>query len=161
MNRLFRKLSRKIRLSIAASIVSSISILGIAFIGKELAFEKLIQIIFPIIFWVGTIIEQAMIWSANSIRVKLEAEGKLRRIRGRPGALSILQTEEGAITDIIIVVLIIVFVILLLFNLGKGLLQYLFISFIVLAFRLHCIFNGKNFRYKKYLAKRSRSYEDY
>lgn len=161
MNRLFRKFSRKIKFSIAASIVSSISILGIAFIGKELAFEKLIQILFPIVFWLGTIIEQIMIWTANSIRTKLEAEGKLRRIRGRPGALSILQTDEGAITDIIMVLLIIVFMILLLFDFGKGLIQYLFISFLVLTFRLHCIFNGKNFRYQKYLAKRSRHYEDY
>lgn len=154
MNRLFRKFSRKTRLSIAASIVSSISILGIAFIGKELAFEKLIQIIFPIIFWVGTIIEQAMIWSANSIRNKLETEGRLRRIRGKPGVLSILQTEEGAITDLILILSVIAFVILLLFGIGKGFVQYLFISLIVLSFRLHCIFNGKNFRYKKYLAKR-------
>lgn len=154
MNRLFRKFSRMIKLSIAASIVSSVSILGIAFIGKELAFEKLIQILFPIIFWVGTIIEQAMIWSANSIRTKLEAEGKLRRIRGRPGALSILQTEEGAITDFVLIISIITLSVLLLFKIGKDFTQYLFIFFIVLSFRMHCILNGKNFRYKKYLAKR-------
>ena len=147
MNRLFRKFSRKIRLSIAASIVSSISILGIAFIGKELAFEKLIQIIFPIIFWVGTIIEQAMIWSANSIRVKLEAEGKLRRIRGRPGALSILQTEEGAITDIIIVILIIVFVILLLLEkdyYNIFLFHLLFLHFDCIAFSMVRTLDTKN-----------------
>lgn len=154
MRRLFKKFSLKINLSIVASIISSISIIASAFVGKNGSIDKAIQVLFPIVFWIGLIAEQVLIWSANSIRNKLEAEGKLRRIRGRPGALSVLQTEEGAITDIVFILSIIVYMILLLFGIGKGFVQHLFISLIVLSFRLHCIFDGKNFRYKKYLAKR-------
>lgn len=154
MRRLFKKFSLKINLSIVASIISSISIIASAFIGKNGSTDKAIQVSFPLVFWVGLIAEQVLIWNANSIRNKLEAEGRLRRIRGKPGVLSILQTEEGAITDLILILSVTAFVILLLFGIGKGFVQYLFISLIVLSFRLHCIFDGKNFRYKKYLAKR-------
>lgn len=149
-----KKFSLFVNLSIIASIISSVSIMACAFLGKSDNIDQVIKIIFPLVFWIGLLIEQYFIWNANSFRKKLESEGKLRRIRGKPGAVSILQTEEGAIADLILVISLIVFVILLLFKIGKGFPQYLFIFFIVLSFRLHCIFNGKNFRYKKYLAKR-------
>ena len=143
-----------VNLSVIASIISSVSIMACAFLGKSDNIDQVIKIIFPLVFWIGLLIEQYFIWNANSFRKKLESEGKLRRIRGKPGAVSILQTEEGAIADLILVISLIVFVILLLFGIGKGFPQYLFIFFVVLSFRMHCILNGKNFRYKKYLAKR-------
>lgn len=149
-----KKFSLFVNLSIIASIISSVSIMACAFLGKSDNIDQVIKIIFPLVFWIGLLIEQYFIWNANSFRKKLESEGKLRRIRGKPGAVSILQTEEGAIADLILVISLIVFVILLLFKIGKGFPQYLFIFFIVLSFRMHCILNGKNFRYKKYLAKR-------
>lgn len=149
-----KKFSLFINLSIIASIISSVSIMACVFLGKSDNADQTIKIIFPLVFWIGLLIEQYFIWNANSFRKKLESEGKLRRIRGKPGAVSILQTEEGAVTDLILVISLIVFVILLLFGIGKGFPQYLFIFFVVLSFRMHCILNGKNFRYKKYLAKR-------
>ena len=149
-----KKFSLFINLSIIASIISSISIMACVFLGKSDNTDQTIKIIFPLVFWIGLLAEQFFIWNANSFRNKLIAAGKLRRIRGKPGVVSILQTEEGAIADLIFVLSIIVFAVLLLFKIGKGFPQYLFIFFIVLSFRLHCILNGKNFRYKKYLAKR-------
>lgn len=149
-----KKFSLYVNLSIIASIISSVSIMACAFLGKSDNIDQVIKIIFPLVFWVGLLAEQFFIWKVNSFRKKLEAEGKLRRIRGKPGVLSILQTEEGAIADLIFVLSTIVFAILLLFKIGKGFPQYLFIFFMVLSFRMHCILNGKNFRYKKYLAKR-------
>lgn len=149
-----KKFSLFVNLSVIASIISSVSIMACAFLGKSDNIDQVIKIIFPLVFWIGLLIEQYFIWNANSFRKKLESEGKLRRIRGKPGAVSILQTEEGAIADLILVISLIVFVILLLFGIGKGFPQYLFIFFVVLSFRMHCILNGKNFRYKKYLAKR-------
>ena len=149
-----KKFSLFVNLSVIASIISSVSIMACAFLGKSDNIDQVIKIIFPLVFWIGLLIEQYFIWNANSFRKKLESEGKLRRIRGKPGAVSILQTEEGAIADLILVISLIVFVILLLFGIGKGFPQYLFIFSVVLSFRMHCILNGKNFRYKKYLAKR-------
>ena len=49
---------------------------------------------------------------------------------------------------------IVVFVILMATGVGEKAIQYIFIFLLVLSFRLHCILNGKNFRYKKFLAKR-------
>lgn len=149
-----KKFSSFVSLSIIASIISSVSIMECAFLGKSDNIDQVIKIIFPLVFWIGFLAEQFFIWNANSIRKKLETEPKLRRIQGRLGVLSILQTEEGAITDIVMAISMIVFAILLLFKIGKGFPQYLFIFLIVLSFRLHCILNGKNFRYRKYLVKR-------
>lgn len=143
-----------VTLSIVFSVVSSASIIACIFIGTNEATNKILRLVFPIVFWFALIAEQVFIWRANSLRKYFEATGKKRRIRMNPGIVSILQTEAGAIADIVFAVSLVVFVILMATGIGEKAIQYIFIFLLVLSFRLHCILNGKNFRYKKFLAKR-------
>ena len=143
-----------VTLSIVFSVVSSASIIACIFIGTNEATNKILRLVFPIVFWLGLIAEQVFIWKANSLRKYFEVTVKKRRIRMNPGIVSILQTEAGAIADIVFAVSLVVFVILMATGIGEKAIQYIFIFLLVFSFRLHCILNGKNFRYKKFLAKR-------
>ena len=151
---LAKKLSLKINLSIVSSTVSSFSIIASAFVENNGNEDKVIRILVPLVFWFGLIAEQILIWSANSVRKKLEAENKVRITHDRAGVISIPKTLEGKTTDIIMILSVMAFVVLFCFEIGEGFIQHLFVALIVLSFRLHCIFNGKNYIYKKYLAKR-------
>lgn len=154
MSGLAKKFSMKINLAVVVSILSSVSILACVFLGKQEEWDRFIRILFPLVFWVGLILEQILIWSANSVRKKLDVQPKPYYSYGRIGFLSVFQTDEGVIVDLIGALAVEVFILLLIFQEGKGFTQYFLIFLIVLSVRLHCIFNGKNFKYKKYLAKR-------
>lgn len=143
-----------VTLAITFSIISSTSILACIFIGTDDVTNRVLKLVFPIVFWVGFIAEQFFIWKANSFRKQIEATVKKRRISMNPGIISIFQTEAGAITDIVFAISLVVFIILMVTSIGEKAIQYIFIFLLVLSFRLHCILNGKNFKYKKFLAKR-------
>ena len=150
----YRTLSKQLSFSIAFSVVSSASILACAFMGTNEDLDKILKIIFPVVFWLCLAGEQVNMWLANKTRKDIESKAKHRKIRAKPGICSIMQTESGAIADITCVISLIVLIILMIIGVGEKVVQFIFIFLLVLSFRLHCILNGKNFRYKKYLSMR-------
>lgn len=151
---LYKAFSNKLILAIIASSFSSLSILTCIFIGENETVNTVLKIIFPLIFWIGLILEQVLISQASKIRIELEKEEKRRQPRLKPGIISIFQTEEGTKADIAFAVSFFILIILMIFDIGTNVLQYIFIFLSVLTFRMHCILNGKNFRYKKFFSKR-------
>ena len=150
---LYKAFSNKLILAIIASSVSSLSILICIFIGENETVNTVLKIIFPLIFWIGLILEQVFISQANKMRFELEKEDKRKQPRMNIGVISFFQTKEGAKADIAFAVSLLILIISMIFNIGTNVLQYIFIFLSVLTFRMHCILNGKNFRYKKILFK--------
>lgn len=150
----YHTLSKQLSFAIAFSVVSSASILACAFMGANEDIDKILKVIFPIVFWLGLVGEQVNMWMANKTRKDIESNTKHRKIRAKPGISSIMQTDSGAIADITCVISLIVLIILMIIGVGEKVVQFIFIFLLVLSFRLHCILNGKNFRYKKYLSMR-------
>lgn len=146
--------------SVVCSILSSAPILLIP-IAKGNGEGGALDALIPAAFWLGLIGEQISIWRANACRKTLEKkrERHPKRIRGRPGAFSPFRTTEGAVCDLLFLLCLIVFIVAALLHKGEGALQYVLIFCMVLSFRLHCIFNGINYRYKKFLAKRKVNYD--
>lgn len=159
MRRWLKIYSNSITCSIIFSVISSLSILSIVFLNKSESLDNVLRIVFPIVFWLGLVGEQFFIWRANSIRKSIEKSGKVRRIKSGIGIISFLRTEAGLIADVVLALSFITLLILIIFSIGENVVQYIFIFLLVLSFRLHCILNGKNFRYKKYLAKRKVDYD--
>lgn len=151
---LYKDFLNKLILAIVASSVSSLSILVCIFVGENEVLNTVLKIVFPLIFWIGLILEQVFISQANKMRLELEKEDKRKQPRLKPGVISIFQTEEGAKADITFAVSFLILIILMIFDIGTNVLQYIFIFLSVLTFRMHCILNGKNFRYKKFFSKR-------
>ncbi|HBM98598.1 MAG TPA: hypothetical protein DD413_04160 [Ruminococcus sp.] len=151
--------SKSITFSIFFSVLSSLSILSIAFFNKNDILDNALRIILPIVFWLGLIGEQLFIWRANSIRRLMERSGRFEKIKLGIGVMSFFRTKAGLIADVVLIFSFVTLPILIIFGIGENVVQYIFIFLLVLSFRLHCLLNGKNFRYEKYLAKRKVDYD--
>lgn len=154
MRELILKFTHLINTAIVCSFVSSFALLSCIFIGMNDISDKIIGIIFPIIFWIGLIAEQVLIWKSNAVRKEIENIGKTRKFQGRPGIINIWKNRYGAIADIVCLVSLLLLALFMIIGIGEKTIQYILIFLLVLSFRLHCIFNGQNFRYKKFLEKR-------
>lgn len=154
MRQLILKFTHLTNTAIVCSFVSSFALLSYVFIGMNDISDKIIGIIFPVIFWLGLIAEQILIWKSNAVRKEIENIGKTRKFRGRPGIINIWKNRYGAIADIVCLASLLLLALFMIIGIGEKAVQYILIFLLVLSFRLHCIFNGQNFRYKKYLEKR-------
>lgn len=154
MGQLILKFTYLINTAIVCSFVSSFALLSIIFIGTNDVLDKIIKIIFPIIFWSGLIAEQIFIRKSNAVRKEIENIGGTRKFQGKPGIINVWKTQYGAIADIVFIVSLLLLVVFMIIDIGEEFIQCILIFILVLSFRLHCIFNGQNFRYKKYLEKR-------
>lgn len=146
--------NRHIVCSVLCSFLSSVPIVLIP-VAKGNEDNKVFAVMIPIIFWLGLTGEQFFIWRANFYRKKLQqTNGRYpKRIRGRPGVISFFMTLEGMAADLLFLVSLIVFVVIALLHKGESVLQFILIFCLILSFRLHCTFNGINYRYKKILTE--------
>lgn len=135
------------------TVLSSLSLLLIL-IKVEESKEFLMMIISSLIFWLCLIGEQAFLWYANKQRKEIERSIPDFKVQGLPGICSVFKTLPGMISDIVFAVSTVIYVILLIGKWGENDAQYVFLFLMVLSFRLHCVANGKNYRYKQYLHKR-------
>lgn len=142
----------KLKISQVFSAVSSLSVLLII-INVEESKKLIVSIIASILFWLGLIAEQVLVWSANKQRKKLEQSFGYKE-QGLPGIVSFFKTKTGKTADLIFAVSTVTYIILLVGNWGENTVQYVFLFLMFLSFRLHCIANGKNYRYIHYLQKR-------
>lgn len=154
MNKNYKKHSKLLSLSIISSVISSISLLASILVNSE-GKNQTILIVFGWVFWFGLLIEQILFWRANAMLKIIEKQG--RRLLGRAGIFSIAASFEGFIADTVFIITISGLLICIIFKLGETLMQYVFICLMVLAFRLHCFLNGKNYRYKKMLERKAES----
>ena len=144
---------KDLRVAIICSVISSSAVL-ISILDIDDSKEFLLKIFASTLFWVGLILEQIFIWKSNKLRNSIEKTQPGRRLQGLPGICSFFKTEVGFIVDIVFILSIIIYIVLSIGNWGIKVAQYIFLFLIVLSFRLHCITNGKNYRYKLYLQRR-------
>lgn len=144
---------RELRVAIICSLISSVSLL-FSMLDVNDSKDFVFKIFASSLFWIGLIAEQIFIWKVNKFRKNMESKLSVRKIQGLPGICSFFKTESGFIADIVLILSFITCIVLAIGNWGVNVTQYIFIFLLVLSFRLHCILNGKNFRYKKIIAKR-------
>ena len=152
------KFERYLNITIVFSVISSLSVIIPMFKFSD---EKnsVINIVGPLVFWIGLALEQFCIWKANALRKQILIARTNRRNNYGIGLISFMKTELGFFCDLCLAISVIVYLILCIGKWGLNITQYIFLFLIVLSFRLHCIANGKNYRYKKFLAKRKVNYE--
>ena len=151
-NLLFFK--RCVFFSLLSSVLSSLSIAFIPIASMHDA-NKMLTIIIPLVFWAGTVCEQSFMITASRYRKNIETSSKqdLKRIRGRPGVISVFKTIEGTVADVMFLISLVVTIVMTSLNIGSETLQYIAICCAVLLFRLRCTFNGINYRYIKILTE--------
>lgn len=134
--------------AIRCSVASSLSLLAAIMVNNE-GKNKTELLIFGIVFWVMLIFEQVFFWRANKLmRSLIKKKNPLKN--QRMGLLSVATCKEGMIVDLIFFISLVALIVCMIFGLGKSYLQSVLICLVVLAFRLHCFLNGRNYRYKKH-----------
>lgn len=154
MRQMIKLLSRTLSKTILFSCISSFAILLCIALQNVENVSKVFVFLVSLTFWVGLFFEQLFFWRSNALRKKIEDTGQFRKLRGKSGIISFLRTKWSFIADFTFVVSLMIYLVLLAGNWGKNIIQFIILFFIVLSFRLHCILNGKTFRYNLYLKKR-------
>lgn len=134
--------------SVACSAISSAAILASMASGSGLA-TRLLQIAFGILFWLGLLGEQRLLWKVNAFRKRDARVAKNKKHNEKPGIFAVWNNTYGAVADVVFAISLLLFVVLVAIGAGEKILQYILIFLLVLSFRLHCILNGKNFNYIK------------
>jgi len=135
--------------SLLCSLISSMAVL--LCVPAEISKSEMYVNFIPIVFWIGTILEQLFMWNANITYKRLVRIDDTPKDNDRIGIISIGKTRLGKIADLAFVISIIVFLILYIGRWGKENIQFILLFFIIFSFRVHCITNGKNYRYKENL----------
>ncbi len=151
--KLTHRFVRSVRISLLCSFLSSAAVLMSA-VETEGSLKRVVGVVGPLIFWIGLFVEQLCIWRANRWRKAEKARLPGYCVRGLPGVCSFFKTKVGSVADITCILSVIGYLVLAIGHWGVNIAQYIFLFLIVLSFRVHCIANGKNYRYKLYLQKR-------
>ena len=147
------RFGRRLWAAVSCSVLSSASVL-LCMIELDGSLEWIVRLAVPLLFWIGLVLEQVFIWSANHLRRRIETELVGRRAEGLPGVCSFFRTQAGVIIDLMFILSVVVYAVLAIGHWGSDIAQYIVLFLIVLSFRLHCFANGKNYRYNLYLQKR-------
>ena len=152
--RLLRKYRNSLMLSVIFSVVSTLAIF-VAIPNYKENIELLFKIFASLFFWLGTLFEILTIIKTTHLRKMAEKRYQVFA-KGLPGIVSFFKTPYGKITDIVFVVSTILYIVLELITQNGILLKFILIFLMFLSFRLHCIANGKNYRYLIFCNKKER-----
>lgn len=149
-------------ISILLAAISAVLILCIPLVSLEgTGIQKIGAYIIAAAFWLCVILELWMTRLCSSERKWLER----RKVRSRSlsqanhGVISFLKTREGMISDIVMFVSLIA-VIVIAWTQAKN--QWLIlscVSVLYFSFNMHCLLNGKNYRYIKLLRNYKKEHE--
>lgn len=129
-----------LKIAMIFSTISSASILLCTL--AETIENSVFLFIIPIVFWGGLVIEQILFWQANKL-LKLK-NNRIQEI----GLFSFGKTKLGLIADYTLGVAVVLYSVFFICGWGEQGIQFFLLFCIVLAFRMHCIANGRNYRYK-------------
>lgn len=119
--------------------------------------QKVLAYTIGLLFWSLFIIGSFFFAVANKKRKELakKEEKKSIKRRGFPG-LSFFHTKPGANVDVIFFVFLVCYVALAIFKFDISWIKIELVFLLVLSFQMHCILNGENFKYKKYILRRKK-----
>ncbi len=150
-----RQHARLLNCAMVSSVISSACLMAAMLVNTE-GKNQIPLLIFGVLFWVGLALEQIFFWRSWKLMKEVDCKRK-KRLKGRVGILSIGATTEGFAADIVFALALLTFILCEIVKFEESVLQYLLICVIVLSFRMHCILNGKNYRYRKINKKKGRS----
>lgn len=149
-------------ISVVAVAVSSLQILCIPFVSLDgTSFQKTTAYILATVFWLCFILELCMIRMCTSERKWLEHK-KIRfraLLQARHGLISFAKTIPGTVADVVMFLSLIAVIIAAWTKIQSQWLVLALVTVLYLSFHLHCLMNGKNYRYIKLLNKYAKEHE--
>lgn len=155
-------LQRILIISIVLSSIGAVQILLIPLTNINGSWhERLFAYAISGIFWVSIIVQVVLTVKAKSTREYLQDRGyRIKGIRHAPiGVVSFFKNTEAIVSDATLFVSAIVLAIIIWLGITTSWLIIICLSLLFLSFSLHCIFNGKNYRYNKAFKKFKKEHE--
>lgn len=148
------KLNLYVYLSIGMACLQSILILCILFVDIEGdTKQQTIAYVVAFLFWLSIFTEVWLSHLADRVRKKLER--KLYRNKeiknSMPGIVSFFKNTEAKIVDIPLFIAVLLIGMIIWLRINKSWLIIGAVATLILLFNLHCILNGRNYRYLKKL----------
>lgn len=151
---LARRLARYISITIMLAFLEFVIILFIPLVNLEgTALQRMAAYILAAAFWISIATEFFMVKLCTYERRWLERRGyRNKGLRySKPGIFSFFKSTEAVVADIVLFLSIIIVGISVCMQIKTEWMIMGGISILVLSFNLHCILNGRNYRYiKKY-----------
>jgi hypothetical protein len=130
--------------------VSVIAIICVPFVEINGAIgQRIAAYTVATLFWIGLVLELIMVRKCSCEREKLEQRESEDTIHSNIGIISFAKTQEGRTADIVLVLALIVNLFLRIIKRNTEWISISCISVLYLSFHLHCLLNGKNYRYIK------------
>ena len=149
-------------ISVLLAVIPAVLILCIPLVSLEgSGFQKAGAYIISAVFWLCVILELWMVRMCNSERLWLER----RKVRSRmlaqagPGVISFIKTREGLIADVIMFVSLIAVIVIAWIQVRSQWVILSCVSVLYLSFNMHCLLNGKNYRYIKLFSNYKKEHE--
>ena len=149
-------------ISILLAVIPAVLIMCIPLVSLEGSGpQKIGAYIMAATFWLCVILELWMTRMCSSERKWLER----RKVRSRtltqayPGIISFIKTREGLIADVIMFVSLIAVIVIAWIQVGSQWVILSCVSVLYLSFNMHCLLNGKNYRYIKLLSNYKKEHE--
>lgn len=156
---MLQRTTNLLKVSIGCIILSSLAFVCIPICSSmEGTPGKVFSIIVACAFWGGLILEQVFFWRANEGRKRIQQRAfKARRLKNASiGLVTFGTSKEARICDVAFVISLITSIAFNFFKVQIDWLVILSLATLILSFNLHCILNGKTYRYIKafHLAKK-------
>lgn len=146
------QLVRNCFITVCLAVFQCLLILCIPFVNLEtIGWQRVGAYVVASLFWLSVIAEIVFVLLSTQFRKRLENERKGKKSKDglQPGIISFFKNREAKIVDIIFLVSVVVVLILILAKVKTGWMVMASFSTLFLSFNLHCILNGKNYRYIK------------
>lgn len=156
---MLQRTTNLLKVSIGCIILSSLAFASIPICSSmEGPPGKMCSIIVACVFWGGLILEQVFFWRANEGRKRIQQRAfKAKRLKNASiGLVTFGTSKEARICDIAFVISLITSIVFNFLKVRINWLVILSLAILLLSFNLHCILNGKTYRYIKafHLAKK-------
>lgn len=143
-------------ISIMLSVSIFIFIFSVLFIGvEETKIQVLAKLLIGVGFWGSLITQFLLVYLTTKERKRMQLIGyKAKSINvSKIGLISFFKTKESKIVDVVLIVSLLSLVCVVALQTDNDLIIIFSLSIFSLMFNLHCILNGKNYRYIKLLKK--------
>lgn len=107
--------------------------------------------IIAFLFWTGIIAEMVFVRLSSNQRKMLEKKSRKGKSKNKStlGVFSFVKNREAVVADIVLFLSVIILGIVIWTNVKTEWIIIGDVSILVLSFNLHCILNGRNYRYLK------------
>lgn len=156
---MLQRATNLLKLSIGCVVASALAFLCVPICSEIDGIPgKFFSVTVAIVFWGGLILEQVFFWRANKVRKKIQQRAfKSRRLKNASvGLVTFGTSREARIFDIAFAVSLVTSIAFNFLRIQIDWLVILSLAVLLLSFNLHCILNGKTYRYIKafHLAKK-------